>query len=209
VFDLHILENEKEKSNMILFESGIGQTEETRPIVGTLDSKRRMIYNFKLYDDYAFVYADSRFIKNIMASPMSETSVSLSKTGTEKSTVQPLVTKHSVSIPAPVANYKTYYCKTSHNNIYDEVPDIDSQNHSMFFGPRGCFVGLNLIVNDKMKSKSNGAADVRYTKFGKTSQNLFSDGNLYDYVDTNIMIEGATSTSTSIVQIRIVRFSGT
>ena len=60
-----------------------------------------------------------------------------------------------------------------------------------------------------MKSKSNGSTDVRYTKFGKTAQDVFSDGNLYDYVDTNILIEGTATMRTHQARIRIIRFSGT
>lgn len=209
-FDTYILENEAEKSNFLLFESGISPRTGALPtsILGTEETKRRYLYNLKLHDQYAFVYLDSRFFNNAMTSPMNNSGVSLTSTGVQKSTLQPLVRHQKISIPAPSPNYDTYYCKTAFNNVYD-VTGIDTKEVSMFSGPRNCFVALNFIVNDKMKSKSNGAADVRYTKFGKTGQNLFSDGNLYDYVDTNVMIEGASTTRTSIATIRIIRFSGT
>ena len=209
-FDTYILENESEKSNFLLFESGIAPRTgtPTTSVTGTEETRRRYLYNLKLHDQYAFVYLDSRFFNNVMTSPMNNSGVSLTSTGVQKSTLQPLVRRHKISIPAPSPNYDTYYCKTAFNNIYDGTA-VPTLNVSMFSGPRDCFVPLNFIVNDKMKSKSNGTADIRYRKFGKTGQNLFSDGNLYDYVDTNIMIEGASTTRTRIATIRIIRFSGT
>ena len=216
-FNDHILENESESSNMIVFECGIAPFAGDKPIDGTQASKERYLYNLKLHDDYVFVYADSRLFENIMSAPMQETSVFMKKIlddptnplYTATSTIQPLQRYHKNSLPSPADNYDTYYCKTSNNNIYDGVSGVPVTNFTMFYGPRSCFVGLNFVVNPKMKSKSNGAADVRYTKFGKTAQNLFSDGNLYDYVDTNIMIEGASSLKTKTAKVRIIRFSGT
>ena len=114
----------------------------------------------------------------------------------------------NISIPAPSDNYDTYYCESIYNNIYEKDVD-DGTSLSEFCGPRTNFVPINFVVNEKMKSRSNGAADVRYTKFGKTSQNVFSAGNLYDYVDTNVLIEGASTTRTKQAKIRIIRFSGT
>lgn len=216
-FNTYILQNESEKSNMIVYESGIGRVESNPPdiaVPGNELTKQRYLYNLKLYDDYAFVYTDSRLFDKIMSGPMSETGVFLKKisdipTYTAATTIQPLVPYHKVSLTAPAENYDTYYCKTSFNNIYDGTSGVNSKDYSMFMGPRGCFIGLNFQVNPKMKAKSNGVADVRYTKFGKTAQNLFSDGNLYDYVDTNIMIEGASSMRTIVTKVRIIRFSGT
>ena len=216
-FNTYILQNESEKSNMIVYESGIGLSGSaipTNPVEGTQLNKERYLYNLKLYDDYAFVYADSRFFDKVMSGPMSETSVFLKKitdtpTYTAGTTIQPLVPYHKVSLTSPAKNYDSYYCKTSYNNIYDGVAGVNAGDFSMFLGPRGCFIGLNFKVNPKMKARSNGVADVRYTKFGKTAQNLFSDGNLYDYVDTKIMIEGASSMRTIVTKVRIVRFSGT
>jgi hypothetical protein len=128
--------------------------------------------------------------------------------GNEKSDYQSLSQVKSITLEAPMTNYDTYYCTAVRNRIYNDESSHQKEL-SEFQGPRANFLPLNFIINQKMRSRSNGSADVRYTKFGKTSQNVFGDGNLYDYVDTNVMIEGASSTRTKQVRIRIIRFSGT
>tara|TARA_R110000787_G_scaffold30577_10_gene81918 strand:+ start:2825 stop:3808 length:984 start_codon:yes stop_codon:yes gene_type:complete len=206
VFDIskYLLESDNSMKNCIIFESGISfQTTE-----GTEKNQKRFIHNLDLHDKYLFVYLDSRFFESLLSTSLSATAVRMDAAGNEKSNFQSLEQAKSVTLTAPAANYDTYYCTSVMNNIYD-----DSDSHqtalSVFDGPRGCFLPLNFIVNKKMKSKSNGTADVRYSKFGETSQDIFGDGNKYDYVDTNVMIEGTASARSQIARIRIIRFSGT
>jgi len=199
---VYLLENNAVIKNVLLFESGI----EYHTIPGTKETQERFIHNLDLHDRYYFVYLDSRFFEGLLSTPPTATAVSVDAAGNEKSDFQALSQVKSISLAAPVANYDTYYCTSVMNNIYDREDGISI---SAFNGPRSCFLPLNFIVNQKMRSKSNGSADVRYTKFGETAQNVFSDGNLYDYVDTNIMIEGTSTVRTHQARIRIIRFSGT
>jgi hypothetical protein len=200
--NLYLLESDKVIENVLLFESGI----EYNTTKGTQETQERFIHNLDLHDRYYFVYIDSRFFEGLLSTSTTATEVSTDAAGNEKSDFQALTQVKSISLTAPTANYDTYYCTSVMNNIYDLS---DGAPLSAFSGPRSCFLPLNFIVNQKMKSKSNGTADVRYTKFGETAQNVFSDGNLYDYVDTNIMIEGTSTIRTHQARIRIIRFSGT
>lgn len=199
----YLLESNKDFGNVLIFESGI----EYKNIPGSKVAQERFIHNLDLHDRYIFAYLDSRFFDGLLTPSATNTGVSMDSAGNEVSDFLPLMETKSISLPSPEANYDTYYCTSVMNNIYDD--SSLEKNLSAFSGPRSCFLPLNFIVNKKMSSKSNGAADVRYTKFGQTAQNVFSDGNLYDYVDTNIMIEGTSTFRTHSVTIRIIRFSGT
>ena len=44
-----------------------------------------------------------------------------------------------------------------------------------------------------------------YNRFGKTAQNLLSDGNTYNYIDTEIEIYGATTGAGYIVAVRLIK----
>jgi len=202
----YVLQTDKEEGNTLLFESGIHNP--AGSIDGSEHNQNRYIDNLDLYDKYVFAYVDSRFFQGLLSTSTTATEVRMDAKGNEKSDYQSLSQVKSITLDAPMTNYDTYYCTAVRNRIYN-----DSSSHqtgsSEFQGPRANFLPLNFIINQKMRSRSNGSADVRYTKFGKTSQNVFGDGNLYDYVDTNVMIEGASSTRTKQARIRIIRFSGT
>jgi hypothetical protein len=208
----YVLETDELMANTLIIESGIIETEsDGRP--GAKIQQDRLLKNLGLYDDYIFIYADSRFIdKVLIPSSLSEpTKITIS--GKEVSSYQPLQEKAHISIPAPIENYNTYYSKTIENHLFPpalhSATDY-SQTFSTFRnGARGILFPINFIVNPKMKSKSNGTADVRYAKFGNTSSRFLGGTDLYDYVDTNVMFEGCSSGRTAIVTIRIIRYSGT
>jgi hypothetical protein len=202
----YVLQTDKEEGNILLFESGIDNPDYY--IEGSEHNQNRYIDNLDLYDKYVFAYVDSRFFQGLLSTSTTATEVRMDAEGNEKSDYQSLSQVKSITLDAPMTNYDTYYCTAVRNRIYDDDYNYQT-NLSEFANPRANFLPLNFIINQKMRSRSNGSADVRYTKFGKTSQNVFGDGNLYDYVDTTVMIEGTSSTRTKQVRIRIIRFSGT
>ena len=203
----YVLQTDKEEGNTLLFESGIDNPD--YHIKGSEHNQNRYIDNLDLYDKYVFAYVDSRFFQGLLSTSTTATEVRMDAKGNEKSDYQSLSQVKSITLDAPMTNYDTYYCTAVRNRIYDDDYNYQVNLSEFGMGPRANFLPLNFIINQKMRSRSNGSADVRYTKFGKTSQNVFGDGNLYDYVDTNVMIEGTSSTRTKQVRIRIIRFSGT
>ena len=74
---------------------------------------------------------------------------------------------------------------------------------------RSIIAGINFSLNKKLLNSSAGTTDMRYSKLGETSVELFSDGNKYDYIDTTVTIQGCSSMAKKDVRIRIIRFSGT
>ena len=202
----YVLENNSYVTNMLILECGF---ESGSVLVGGPKEQERFIYNMDLYDKYAFVYCDSRFFQRVLSNqPMSHYENDNNDTLYEN--FQPLVDATRTSMTAITEEQDTYYCVTAKNSLYDfndGAPERTKQ--SIFAGPRSVVLGLNFSANDKLISKSNAAADLRYTKFGKTGVDLFGDGNLYDFIDTRVTVEGCATTRQKQVTIRILRFSGT
>ena len=118
----------------------------------------------------------------------------------------PLVETVKISIGAPFENYETYRVNTINNEIF---ADDSYLTNSVINGPRGLALAFNIKVNDKMVGTSEGAPDERYTTFGSTGIDLFGTGDLYDYLDTSILLEGSSTGNQLVVAIRILRYAGT
>ena len=206
----HLLENESQVTNMLIYESGMESGSSTT-LYGTQNTQEKFIYNFDLYDKYVFIYCDSRLFDGVLAN-QPDAYYQNDNTDILYSNMQPLIEVPKTSLPSIIEEQDTYYCATVKNAVYD-VPEEDEgptrTDKSSFVGPRSNVVALNFIINPKLASKSNAQSDLRYTKFGQTSVDLFGDGNLYDFIDTRVTIEGCATTRQKQFTIRILRFSGT
>ena len=80
--------------------------------------------------------------------------------------------------------------------------------NSALVGPRGTIIALNFNIYNELCGDSSSNPDDMYYIFGTRNQELFSDGNLYDYIDTTIYVEGLSSNSRIQVPLRIVRYAG-
>lgn len=206
----YVLENESQVTNMLICESGI-ESGSAPVLYGTQETQERFIYNFDLYDKYVFVYCDSRLFDGLLAN-QPDAYFQNDNTDVLYKNFQPLIECPKTSLSSIIEEQDTYYCATVKNETYD-VPESEDgttrTTNSSFTGPRSNVIALNFIVNPKLSSKSNTQSDLRYTKFGKTKVNLFGDGNLYDFIDTRVTIEGCATTRQKQFTIRILRFSGT
>jgi len=103
-----------------------------------------------------------------------------------------------------IADYQQATIRPVGNNVYNDVIDTDNpiSNISVIDGPRGQIVPFKLELNASNITTSGGAW---FSLYGKTGQNLFSDGNTYDYIDTIVYVSGDTTGVTSQVTIRIIR----
>lgn len=206
----YLLENESQVTNMLVYESGI-ESGSSPLLYGTQTTQERFIYNFDLYDKYVFIYCDSRLFDGVLSN-QPDAYYQNDNTDIVYSNLQPLITIPKTSLPSIIEEQDTYYCATVKHAVYDVPEDEDGSTrtaNSSFTGPRSNIVALNFVVNPKLSSKSNAQSDLRYTKFGQTSVNLFGDGNLYDFIDTRVTIEGCATTRQKQFTIRILRFSGT
>ena len=100
-----------------------------------------------------------------------------------------------------VANYKTAIVPSITTQISarkDGTSAADS--YSAINGPSGVLTVLKFGVHADLQSAAS-----QFSLFGKTGQDLFGDGNTYDYIDTTVYAVGKTSGVTAHIPIRIVR----
>jgi hypothetical protein len=79
----------------------------------------------------------------------------------------------------------------------------------MYKNVRGVVTALNFGLSPQVVNASTTAANNRFTVFGQTSQTVFGGSDTYDYIDTNIMIEGGATSRQLIVPLRIIRYRAT
>jgi len=100
-----------------------------------------------------------------------------------------------------VANYGTAIVPSIVTQV-SALKDGASSNdvYSMINGPSGVITLLHFNVHTDLISSS-----AKYALHGKTGQDLFGDGNTYDYIDTTVYAVGKTSGVTVHIPIRITR----
>jgi hypothetical protein len=96
-----------------------------------------------------------------------------------------------------VANYGDYAIAGCADNI------VGASKYSIVAGPRGTFTATQFAVAGGLDLETT--VDQRYYDYGKVNQNLFADGNTYDYIDTTVYITGDQSGATIQLPIRIIR----
>ena len=96
-------------------------------------------------------------------------------------------------------NYKTGIIASVPNLVRGDDDGV-WKNMSDINGPPGV-IGL-LAVRPTADLRGSAA---KYALYGKVAQNLFGDGNTYDYIDTIVYLVGKTSGVTLQIPYRIVR----
>ena len=84
------------------------------------------------------------------------------------------------------------------NRVYASQDTDTSTQYSAISGPRGAFTALNFTVNPNIPQSD-------YTRFGSTSNDLFGDGNLYDFLDTTVYVQGLSTSVNIQIPIRIIK----
>ena len=202
--DAYYLQNDSVFTNVLLIESGIscsvGQRISTKRDKTAQD---RYIRSAGLYDQHYFVYCDSRLIDNIYTNPP-DAYYKNDASNKMYTNMTPLVRIVKNSLDKASLYHESYACTGMINEIYDHGNAGDDLLSSLS-GPRATALAINFKLNDKVVNASGSTADDRFRVFGKLNQDIFGTGNIYDYIETNIMIAGASSKKQLVVPLRIVR----
>jgi hypothetical protein len=207
--DKYILESNSELKTKLLIESGINILG-TTTIADDKLAKERYLMQMNLYDSYFIVAADSRFVENVLSQPQD----SYFKTDAANNlymNFEPLQRNVKVSLSPVVDYYESYRISATDTEIFagNTGAGTSVQNaNSALIGPRGTVIALNFNIFNELCGDSTSIVDDSYYIFGTRSSDLFSDGNLYDYIDTTIYIEGLSSNAQLQVPIRITRYAG-
>jgi hypothetical protein len=204
-----ILQNESLTTNVIVVESGI-QQDSNNSIDRTKNAQERYLLNLGLMDKYMFVYCDSRFVDHILINQPDAYYKNDAKNNFYTN-MKPLVKVVKTSIGGLIENYETYNCTAMNNEIYNIAGSNgnDYPGLSAIKGPRGTALALNFKLVDRLVNSAASQSDDRFAVFGTLNEAVFGGSNKYDYIDTNVMIEGASSGRQLQLPIRIIRYRGT
>ncbi len=186
----------------ILIETGIDDSS-LNPDEPNQSSK---ILSNGLADNTFKVSFDTRFISTVMV-PSSATSfnnsggsladlnISFQIEGAPTPTTDTLVENYS-NIDAPGILNQVYFSTDAAGTRLDNQV-------SVIAGPRSTFTILNITPKDGLKD------DGSFTKFGKTGQTVGSaaSGKTYDFLDTIVYVNGATTNVSIQIPIRIIQFA--
>ena len=194
--------------NKLFIESGI-QTADDNPIPHDSLSRDRYILNTGLYDKYFVVSCDSRFVDKALASN-DATYFYNDNANNLYANFEPLRETINVSLVEVVDKFSSFIVSGTPNKIYQNLSGLDT-NYSAFRGPRGSIMALNLKLLNELTGDSTTTRDQRYEIFGKTDQYIFGStaAAKFDVIETAIYIEGMATSSTLIIPIKILRYSGT
>jgi len=201
VAESNILKSGDSTGRVVFLETGIESTD----LASSAANQSTYISSVGLADKAFLVRYDRRFILTPMgAGPNAGFSnnsqrgaslnITLTKaTGTRKS--------------ADLADYNEAMVEATMTRVYSDFSSggttVDtSTNYSVIDGPRGVFTAMNFVIRGDITQTD-------YSKYGTTSNNLFGDGTLYDFIDTTIYVQGVATNATLQLPIRIIKLAQT
>jgi len=153
---------------------------------------------------YARVYFDGRFIANTLT-PTIASRFTNGTDGTDKVNMQ-LRAAGTTSKASGLENYSVSIGRGVADTVYNVTAGGSSAtNVSAIKGPRLSAFALNMKVVTGMNTTKDGTRDVKYTKYGSIAKTVFPDGYTYDFLDTEVIVEGATTGIRFTQAVRIIR----
>tara|TARA_R110002020_G_scaffold44161_8_gene127656 strand:+ start:9936 stop:10928 length:993 start_codon:yes stop_codon:yes gene_type:complete len=180
---------------ILLWESGIDSTK----VANITANRSAYIVAVDMVDSTFTVQADSRFIGTMSGlAPGSYIknddldNLEMSLTLTEGAT-------------GGASTALTNYSDFTVTGITDQLTDTSSEDSqwTALQGPVGTMGGLSITITAELQSSDSRSS--LYTDYGSVGQNLFGDGNTYDYIDTVIYVVGGNSGQVIQLPIRITR----
>ncbi len=172
-----------------MIENGLNTTQ----IKGTAANSDRYLTSNGLVDSSYYVYYDNRFINTVYGPQRGNLSNQTTNSG--EIMIQQWVTGRASSIDLGLENYSAVRIKGLKDQIYyDASNTVDDTSISAISGPRGNFTAISLGVKTDLGDE--------YSLFG-------SDGTVdstdFQFIDTTVYVQGASSGATLQIPVRIVR----
>ena len=190
----------KTNPTVIVVETGIDSPGANPPRTVDLSNKKRLINGKGLADSNFNVSVDSRFIQGVL-SP-AKINWSVETIGSVDIRIQSL-SPYSPTVSATtigIANYSTAIIPGHQTMIRETDDGTTASTFSTINGPSGQVAGVHVVPTAQLASNA-----AKYSLYGRTGQDLFSDGNTYDYIDTAVYVTGKTTGVTAHIPVRIVR----
>jgi hypothetical protein len=197
--ETNILKGSDTSGRFVLIETGINSSE----LASDPSGQSAYITSVGLADNSFLVRYDNRFIGSVIGPSPSSVFANSSANGAtlEVSLVAAQNTRRSREL----SNYNESTVNASLSRVYAQsgVDNADtSTNYSAIAGPRGVFTALNFNIVSNLPQSD-------YTKYGTTSNDLFADGTLFDFIDTTIYVQGVATNATIQLPIRIIKLAQT
>lgn len=183
----------KTNGRFILLETGISSDE----LAATPANQSAYLMSVGLMDKAFKVRFDNRFISQVLG-PDQNTSFSLAGQQGSANLQVTLGGSTSTQVSRDIKNYTEAMVNAAVNRVYAGQDTDTSTQYSAITGPRGAFTALNLKVSPNIPQSD-------YTRFGSTSSDLFGDGNLYDFLDTTVYVQGLSTSVSMQIPVRIIK----
>jgi|ETNvirnome_2_300_1030623.scaffolds.fasta_scaffold02904_2 hypothetical protein len=196
----YFLESNSVTGYKLILESGF----DTDEIVGDPSNRLSLGSANNLIDSSFRVYFDGRFIANTLT-PTIASRFTNGTDGTDKVNMQ-LRAAGTTSKASGLENYSVSIGRGVADTVYNVTAGGSSAtNVSAIKGPRLSAFALNMKVVTGMNTTKDGTRDVKYTKYGSIAKTVFPDGYTYDFLDTEVIVEGATTGIRFTQAVRIIR----
>tara|TARA_Y100001972_G_scaffold113667_1_gene148603 strand:+ start:11964 stop:12959 length:996 start_codon:yes stop_codon:yes gene_type:complete len=177
-------------SPFILIETGI----DTTAVKGTAAKQSELIISNGLLDNNFDVSFDNRFISQVGFS----TNTGFRTVESGGGFVPQDISFKNGSEDNTLENYSTVTVEGFITQIYSpSTGDDNTANISAIRGPRGSHCALNFTVNDSLTEQT-------YLEFGSVNRTQNGGSQLYDFIDTNVYVRGASTGTTITLPIRII-----
>jgi hypothetical protein len=152
-----------------------------------------------LVDNYFYVYYDNRFISSILGSSTSAR-FNNSDSGDGTATLEySLVSAPTVTTDLKLDNYSAARISGPDNGVvYNAAYSVDDREVSAIDGPRSSFCLINVAIKTSL--------DAEYSLYGSTSQDVFGDSKLYNYIDTTLYVQGSRTGVQTQIPLRLIKY---
>ncbi len=179
----------------ILLEAGLNTLE----LRGDSSNRTTYLLDNNLVDNYFYVYYDNRFISSILGSNTTARFNNTDKGDGTPTLEYSLVTGPTVTTDLKLDNYSAARIAGPDNGVlYNAAYSVDDRTVSSINGPRSSFTLINIAIKTNL--------DAEYSLYGSTSQNLFGDGKLYNYIDTTLYVQGTRTGVQTQIPVRLIKY---
>jgi hypothetical protein len=189
----HVLKSGASNGTKIMSEIGL----DTKEIAATPENTNNFLDANNLSDRSVAVSVDTRFIAAVMGP--TNGSVFANNGGEGREQIQVGMGRVMPSgRDRNLSNHRVATVRAMRNQVYFRQNDNRSDTStSVMGGPRCSAVALNFAAKT--------ITDSDFSRYGKLGQNLFADGNTYNYIDTTVYVTGQSSGATQQINLRIIK----
>lgn len=187
-------------SKFALIETGINTLDGA--LVGSSTNQSNYILSVGLTDNNFIVSYDTRFITSVQGPEAGSTFSNNTSSGTADLTVT-----YTNGVPTTTATQIVDYAEATINGLLNSVyystdgsGNDTSLTYSAINGPRASFTTLSFTINPSIPQND-------YLTYGRVAQSQGPSSTTYDYIDTVVYVQGASTQVTLQLPIRIIKVS--